>query len=67
MFVAHRSDSVQLVRLKPDGTVAKIEGDFPVHQKAWPVTIEGETTFELRALDEAGYEDKKEITIQVKG
>jgi len=61
------ADSVQLVRLKPDGTVAKIEGDFPVHQKAWPVTIEGETTFELRALDEAGYEDKKEITIQVKG
>ncbi len=61
------ADSIQLFRLKPDGTVAKKEGDFPAHKKDWPVTIEQETTFELRASDEAGYEDKKEITIQVKG
>jgi hypothetical protein len=59
------ADSVKLLQLSGAGKVEK-EWPIPAHKKEWPVTIERETTFELRASDEAGYEDKKEITIQVK-
>jgi hypothetical protein len=58
------ADSITLSRLPGIGTAAN-KWDLLPHQQEQQVEIERETTFELRAWDEAGYEDRKTITVQV--
>jgi hypothetical protein len=63
------ADSVELYRLRGAGRNLREEfvkkWEAPLHQKEWQETIAGQTTFELRASDKAGYKDAKQIMIQV--
>jgi hypothetical protein len=64
----HRADTVEVFRLRPDGT----EGPKPENKWSepplaceWTSRVDENTTFRIRASDKAGYKDYKDIEIQI--
>jgi len=60
----HKVVSVELLQLHPDGTEKHLKTWSDPPGDEWPLKVDADTTFRIRARNQAGYEDYKDIEIR---